>query len=48
MTSSSSTIGDLGAEALRNGVDLDAYRPNGPLPVRADRIQLQQALVNLA
>ncbi|MGB7009162.1 MAG: ATP-binding protein, partial [Pseudolabrys sp.] len=26
----------------------DAYRPNGPLRVRADRIQLQQALVNLA
>ena len=38
----------VGAEALRNGVELDTQRPNGPLPVRADRIQLQQALVNLA
>ena len=43
-----STVEIVGAEALRNGVDLDAYRPNGPLRVRADRIQLQQALVNLA
>jgi signal transduction histidine kinase len=43
-----STVEIMDAEALRNGIDLDAYRPNGPLPVRADRIQLQQALVNLA
>jgi signal transduction histidine kinase len=43
-----STVEIMDAEALRSGVDLDAYRPNGPLPVRADRIQLQQALVNLA
>jgi signal transduction histidine kinase len=42
------TVEIVGPEALRNGVELDAYRPNGPLRVRADRIQLQQALVNLA
>ena len=42
------TVEIVGGEALRSGVDLDAYRPNGPLRVRADRIQLQQALVNLA
>ena len=42
------TVGIVRAEALRNGVDLDPYRPNSPLRVRADRIQLQQALVNLA
>jgi signal transduction histidine kinase len=41
-------IGIIGGEARRNGVQLDAYRPNGPLPIRADRIQLEQALVNLA
>src|SRR5262249_17410905 len=35
-------------EAQRNGVDLAAYRANGALPVRADRIQLQQVLLNLA
>ena len=35
-------------EALRKGVNLETYRPNGRLPVRTDRIQLQQALVNLA
>ena len=42
------TVEIVAAEALRIGVDLDVYRPNGPLLVRADRIQLQQALVNLA
>ena len=41
-------IGIIGGEARRNGVQLDTYRPNGPLPIRADRIQLEQALVNLA
>ena len=41
------TMEIIRAEARKNGVDLDAYRPNGPLPVRADSIQLQQALVNL-
>ena len=43
-----STVEIMGAEAVRNGVDLDDYRPNGPLPVRGDRTQLQQALANLA
>ena len=43
-----STVEIVGAEALKNGVELDTQKPNGPLRVRADRIQLQQALVNLA
>jgi len=42
------TIDIVGPEAQRNGVDLAAYRANGALPVRADRIQLQQVLLNLA
>jgi signal transduction histidine kinase len=44
----SNTMEIIGAEALKNGVDLAAYKPNGALPVRADPIQLQQVLVNLA
>jgi len=42
------TIEIVGPEAQRNGVELAAYKPNGALPVRADRIQLQQMIVNLA
>jgi C4-dicarboxylate-specific signal transduction histidine kinase len=42
------TIEIVGPEAQRNGVELAAYKPNGALPVRADRIQLQQVIVNLA
>jgi signal transduction histidine kinase len=38
----------VGAEAIRNGVEFEIYRPSGVLPVRADRIQVQQVLVNLA
>src|SRR5262249_35550811 len=43
----SDTMEIVGPEATRNGVDLAGYKPNGALPVRADRIQLQQVLVNL-
>lgn len=42
------TMEIISAEAMRNGVDLDVYKSNGLLPVRADRIQLQQVLINLA
>jgi signal transduction histidine kinase len=38
----------VGPEALKNGVDLNAYHANGALPVRGDRIQLQQVILNLA
>src|SRR6476646_11511234 len=38
----------VGAEALKNGVDLFVYKPNGALPVRVDFIQLQQVLINIA
>jgi signal transduction histidine kinase len=42
------TMQIVGAEAIRNGVELEPYRPNGAMPVRADRVQVQQVLVNLA
>lgn len=42
------TLEVVGPQAARHEVNLADYRPNGPLPVRADRIQLQQVLVNLA
>ncbi|HMF23447.1 MAG TPA: sensor histidine kinase [Pseudolabrys sp.] len=42
------TMQVVGAEAIRNGVELEPYRSNGALPVRADRVQVQQVLVNLA
>jgi len=42
------TLEIMRPQALRNQVDLDAYRADGPLPVSADRVQLEQALVNLA
>jgi signal transduction histidine kinase len=44
----SDTMDIVGPEAQRNAVELAAYKSNGALPVRADRIQLQQVLVNLA
>jgi signal transduction histidine kinase len=42
------TLQIVGPEALKKGVDLHAYSANGPLPVRGDRIQLQQVIMNLA
>jgi signal transduction histidine kinase len=36
------------SEALKRGVELDANHANGSLPVRGDRIQLQQVILNLA
>jgi len=42
------TMEIVGAEALKNGVDLVVYKPNGALPVRVDFIQLQQVLINIA
>ena len=42
------TLDIVRPEALRHGVDLISYTPNGTIPVRADPIQLQQVLVNLA
>ena len=38
----------LRPEALKRGVALDADEANSPLPVRADRIHLQQVILNLA
>lgn len=43
----SETIEIVASEALKNGVDLATYKPNGILLVWADRIQLQQVLINL-
>jgi signal transduction histidine kinase len=42
------TMEIVGAEALKNGIDLATYKPEGTLPVRGDPIQLQQVLINLA
>jgi len=42
------TLEIMRPQALKNQVDLDAYRGDGPLPVSADRVQLEQVLVNLA
>src|SRR5262249_22807182 len=36
-----------GPQALKQGIELTANRAMGPLPVRGDRIQLQQAILNL-
>jgi signal transduction histidine kinase len=38
----------LRPEALKRGVALDAHEAKSPLPVRADPIQLQQVILNLA
>lgn len=38
----------LGPEAVKKGVEVSAYRANGSLPVRGDRIQVQQVILNLA
>jgi signal transduction histidine kinase len=43
----SGTMDVVRSEALKNGVDLASYKPNGALPVRVDPVQLQQVLVNL-
>src|SRR5262245_172205 len=42
------TMETVGAEAVKNRVDIDVCQANGALLVRADRLQLQQVLVNLA
>jgi signal transduction histidine kinase len=42
------TLQIVGPEALKKGIQLSAYNPNGPLPIRGDRIQLQQVFMNLA
>jgi FixJ family two-component response regulator/signal transduction histidine kinase len=36
-----------GPQALKQGIELTANHAMGPLPVRGDRIQLQQAILNL-
>lgn len=38
----------LRGEAERRQVDVDFLRPAGPLPVRADRVHLQQVILNIA
>ena len=42
------TLEIVGPEALRKGIELNACTTNGVLPVRGDRIQLQQVIMNLA
>ena len=42
------TMQIVGPEAVKKGIDVSVYNPNGPLPVRGDHIQLQQVLMNLA
>ncbi|HET7166379.1 MAG TPA: ATP-binding protein [Pseudolabrys sp.] len=44
----SDTVQIVGPEALKKGVDLSVHNANGALPVRGDRIQLQQVIMNLA
>jgi signal transduction histidine kinase len=41
------TMETIGPEAIKNRVDIEVCQPRGALPVRADRLQLQQVLVNL-
>jgi signal transduction histidine kinase len=41
------TMQIVGPEAVKKGVELDAYQANGFLPVRGDRIHLQQVVLNL-
>jgi len=38
----------VGPEAVKKGVEVSAYRANGTLPVRGDKIQVQQVILNLA
>jgi signal transduction histidine kinase len=42
------TMETVGPEAIKNRVYIEVCQPRGALPVRADRLQLQQVLVNLA
>jgi signal transduction histidine kinase len=42
------TLQIIRPEAAKNGIDLRAVNTNFPLPVRGDRIQVQQVLMNLA
>jgi C4-dicarboxylate-specific signal transduction histidine kinase len=42
------TMETVRPEAMKNGVDINVCQPSGALLIRADRIQLQQVLVNLA
>ncbi len=44
----SDTIQIVGPEALKKGVELNSYNANGALPVRCDRVQMQQVIMNLA
>jgi signal transduction histidine kinase len=44
----SETLKIISPEASKKGVELEPYRPNGTLLVRGDRIQLEQAILNLA
>jgi signal transduction histidine kinase len=41
------TLEIVGPEALRKGIELKACSATGALPVRGDRIQLQQVIMNL-
>jgi signal transduction histidine kinase len=43
-----STLQIVRPEALKRGVELDTHRGDNPLPVRAEKIHLQQVILNLA
>lgn len=42
------TVQIIGPEALKKGIELSTTNTGSPLPVRGDRIQVQQVLMNLA
>ena len=42
------TLEIVGPEALKKGVELSARHVNGSLPMRGDRVHMQQVLLNLA
>jgi signal transduction histidine kinase len=44
----SDTVQIVGPEALKKGIELNTVNAGRPLPVRGDRIQVQQVLMNLA
>ena len=44
----SDTVQIVGPEALKSGVELSTHHVNNSLPVRGDRIHLQQVILNLA
>ena len=44
----SDTVQIVGPEAIKKGIKLSTMNTSSPLPVRGDRIQVQQVLMNLA